>query len=66
VGKAGVKAEERILELIAAYARVTVTELVKEVGLTVRGVEWNIQKLKQRGKLKRVGGRKVGHWEVVG
>jgi ATP-dependent DNA helicase RecG len=65
VGKTVVKAESRILALLKARPRITVPELAGQTGLTVRGVEWNLQKLKKSGKLKRVGGRKTGQWEVT-
>lgn len=34
-------------------------------GLSLRGVEWNIAKLKNEGKIKRVGSDKKGTWEIV-
>ena len=36
-----------------------------EVGLSVRGVEKNLAQLKSAGRIRRIGGRKGGHWEVV-
>jgi ATP-dependent DNA helicase RecG len=35
------------------------------MGLTVKGVEWHIRKMKDAGILKRIGPDKGGHWEVV-
>jgi len=40
-------------------------ELTKRTGLTRRGVEWNIDKLKKEGKIKRIGGKKGGYWKVL-
>ena len=34
-------------------------------GLTRRGVEWNLRKIKSEGIIKRVGPAKGGHWEVI-
>jgi ATP-dependent DNA helicase RecG len=34
--------------------------------LTVKGIEWNLKKLKEDGKLERIGPAKGGHWEVKG
>jgi ATP-dependent DNA helicase RecG len=64
VVKTVVKASDKIISLIAANTHITVRELARQTGLTVRGVEWNLQKLRKDGKLKRIGGRKAGHWEV--
>lgn len=33
--------------------------------ITEDGVKFNIGLLQQYGALKRVGGRKIGHWEVT-
>jgi predicted HTH transcriptional regulator len=59
------KTVEKILELIGSNPSITQKELMEKTGLTRRGVEWNLSKLKERGKLKRVGSDKGGHWEVV-
>ncbi len=39
--------------------------LMAITGLTRRGVEWNPDKLKKSGKIRRIGPDKGGHWEVV-
>ncbi len=36
------------------------------IGLSSRAVEMQLAKLKQDGRLKRVGPKKGGHWEVRG
>lgn len=36
------------------------------LGLSSRAVEMQLAKLKQDGRLKRVGPKKGGHWEVRG
>ena len=62
VGKGVVK----ILDLLKQYPDITRERLAREVGLSVRGVERNLAQLKSAGKIIRVGGRKGGHWELVG
>jgi len=52
------------LELIRVNPNITNQELADELELTVKGIEWQIKKLKEDGKLKRIGGAKGGHWEV--
>ena len=55
----------KILAAIKANPAVTVQELMKLLGLSDSGVEWNLRKLKAAGLLKRVGSTKGGHWEVL-
>ena len=66
VGKGVVKSVVKILDLLKQYPDITRERLAREVGLSVRGVEKNLAQLKSAGKIVRVGGRKGGHWEVVG
>lgn len=58
-------AKGRILSLIRQFPQVTAEEMAKKIGLSRKGVEWHISHLKKEGKLKRVGGRKAGRWEVM-
>ncbi|MBU3941157.1 MAG: putative DNA binding domain-containing protein [Nanoarchaeota archaeon] len=60
------KTVEKILALIKKYPKITQEELAEKTGLSRRGVEWNIDKLKKKRKLRRVGPDKGGYWEVVG
>jgi ATP-dependent DNA helicase RecG len=39
--------------------------LAKEVGITEDGIKWYISKLKTKGRIRRVGSDKGGHWEVI-
>ncbi|URA10320.1 winged helix-turn-helix transcriptional regulator [Thermospira aquatica] len=59
------KTVEKIIYAIKENPTITINELVKITGLSRRGVEWNIEKLKQQGKLKRIGSDKGGYWEVI-
>ena len=65
VGKGVVKSVVKILDLVAQYPEITRERLAQEVGLSVRGVEKNLAQLKADGRLRRIGGRKGGRWEVV-
>ncbi|HOX08882.1 MAG TPA: ATP-binding protein [Planctomycetota bacterium] len=66
VGKTVVKTSERIVALLKASPALTVPELAKLTKLSRRGVEWNLRQLRMQGRLKRVGGRKTGSWEISG
>ena len=60
------KTVEKIISLIKKNVKITQGELSVKTGLTRRGVEWNLQQLKEKGILKRVGPDRGGHWEIVG
>ncbi len=58
------KTREKIIELIKDNPTITTGELADKIGLTAKGIEWNIRELKEKGLLKRIGPDKGGHWEV--
>ena len=59
------KTREKIIELIRNNRYITISEISDNVGISVKGVEWQISKLKEQGILKRVGGDRGGYWEVL-
>ena len=65
VGKCVVKSVVKILGLLKEFPEITRERLAAEVGLSVRGVEKNLAQLKSEGRIRRIGGRKGGRWEVV-
>ena len=64
VGKTVEKNTETILKLIIDNPKITKPEMARLTGLSLRGVEWNIQQLKSSGLITRIGPNKGGHWEV--
>jgi ATP-dependent DNA helicase RecG len=38
--------------------------LVRITGLSRRGIEWNMVKLKAAGIIERIGGKKEGYWKI--
>ena len=54
-----------ILSLLRKTPNLTRNDLMKQTGLSVRGVEWNLAKMKKEGLIKRIGPAKGGHWEVL-
>lgn len=56
---------EEIVRLLAAQRLMTTDQLAHQLGITRKGVEWHIVRLKAAGRLKRVGPTKGGHWEVL-
>jgi len=59
------KTVEKVLSLMAADPRVTQQELMDKTGLTRRGIEWNLKKLKASGRIRRIGPDKGGCWKVI-
>jgi ATP-dependent DNA helicase RecG len=57
--------QKRILEIMAANRYVPMKEIAEKVGIAERNIKIHIKKLKEMGKLKRVGPDRGGHWEVV-
>jgi ATP-dependent DNA helicase RecG len=43
---------------------ITIPILAERLNLSTRAVEKHMVKLKQSGKIVRIGGRKEGHWEI--
>jgi ATP-dependent DNA helicase RecG len=60
------KTVEKILGLIAGNPQITQAELAEMTGLTRRGIEWNLSRLKDQGLLERVGPDKGGYWKALG
>jgi len=58
------KTVEKILGLIRKNSRATQQEITENTGLTRRGVEWNLMKLKKDGIIRRIGPDKGGYWKV--
>ena len=65
IEKTSKKTSETILGIISENPRITVKELSQLTGLSVGGVRWNLDKLADKGQLKRVGPDKGGYWEVI-
>ncbi len=59
------KTVEKILRALEENPKITILQLTKISGLSRRGVEWNLAKLKKEGKIKRIGPAKGGYWHVV-
>ena len=64
-GKALRKTSGKILDVCRETPFITIPEMAVRVGVTERSIQRNIQNLQTDGYLRRVGGRKKGHWEVV-
>ncbi len=57
--------EQKLLKLIQENPSISKAEMVLKGELTKKTVEYNIESLKKKGILKRVGGAKGGYWEIT-
>jgi ATP-dependent DNA helicase RecG len=54
----------KILGLIEQNKQTTIPELAEIIEISERAVQKNIKKLKGKGVLERIGGRKEGYWQI--
>ena len=63
--KTRVKTPERILEALGARPDLTLAELATAIGMSVRAVERATAKLVKAEKLRFIGAKKAGRWDVL-
>ena len=56
---------ERIIEEIRKHPFTTREQLAEVIGITPDGIKKQLDKLKKTGKIRHVGARKNGHWEII-
>lgn len=57
--------EQIIITLIKSNPKTTAKEMSIATGLSRRGIEYHLTKLKKEGKLIRIGSTKKGSWKIV-
>ena len=60
-----IKRIDKIVELIKKTPKITIAQLALRCEVSEKSIKRDIAKLKEQGKLKRVGSLKSGHWEVL-
>ncbi len=55
----------QIIELIRRDPKISANELAKKIGLSLKGIQWHLNKLKKQKAIKRIGPDRGGHWEAV-
>jgi len=63
--KSSLKTEEQIIELVRLNGSITTEKLGEALGITKRAILKQIDKLKGKGRLRRIGPTKSGHWEII-
>jgi ATP-dependent DNA helicase RecG len=56
--------ENKILAAMAEDSSVTMSTISAQLNVTKRTVERIVQKLREQGKIERIGGKRYGHWEI--
>jgi ATP-dependent DNA helicase RecG len=59
------KTTQKIVDLIRDDPEMTRKEMARAIGITEDGVKYHLGKLRKKGIIKRVGGKKGGHWEIT-
>ncbi len=57
--------QKAILKMIKANPYTSKKEMSENIGIRISSIDKNIQTLKKKGLLKRIGPAKGGHWEVL-
>ncbi len=55
---------EKIIELISDDSEIKMAEMAEKLEVTTRTIEREMKKLREAGRVIRVGGKRYGHWEV--
>jgi len=64
-GKTRGKTREKILGLLATEPDISMDSLAAQLGISAKGVEWQMRRLRANGAIRRVGPAKGGRWEVI-
>ena len=56
--------QRKIIDGIVRNNKITTKQLSDKVGISQRKIKENIQKLKEKGLLQRIGSAKSGHWQI--
>ncbi len=56
--------ENRVFELINAQKDNTLSNMADQLGVSVKTIQRAVEKLKEKGRVVRKGGKRFGYWEV--
>jgi ATP-dependent DNA helicase RecG len=59
------KSSQKIIRLMYENKNVTIPEMAKKIGITERGIEKNIKKLRENKIVERIDGERGGFWEIT-
>ncbi|MBO5599465.1 MAG: winged helix-turn-helix transcriptional regulator, partial [Candidatus Methanomethylophilus sp.] len=64
-GKNGHMREKAILDILSEYSNITRDDLADKLGISLRTLSTELKKLRDDGKLERIGGNRDGFWRVI-
>ena len=56
---------DTVLKLIKQNNRITATDICEKLNLSLSTTKRRIKKLKESGKIERIGSDKTGHWKII-
>ena len=56
---------EKLIALIRENPKLTMSEIAAATNVATRTVEREMKKLRENGRILRVGGKRFGHWEII-
>ena len=56
--------EQKIIEILRTNSSTTQKELAEKIGVTDKTIKRDINKLKEKGIIERIGARKNGYWKI--
>ena len=59
------KTTQKVLDAIRTNPCITRDELANLTGISADGIKWHLKQLKDKNIIRRIGGKKGGHWEIV-
>ena len=63
--KSSEKSSEKVFSLLKENNNLTINDLSKHLEISTRGIEKILKKLSDEGVIKRIGGRKTCHLEIL-
>lgn len=56
---------DTVLHFIKQNNQITATEICKKLNISLSTAKRRIKKLKESGKIERIGSDKTGHWRII-
>jgi ATP-dependent DNA helicase RecG len=56
---------KKIIDAVLADSQISINELAEKLGVSVKTIRTNIEKLKNEGIIQRIGPNKGGYWEII-
>jgi ATP-dependent DNA helicase RecG len=60
-----VESQQKIIQMIVKNPKVSIQEMSVSIGISTTAIDKNILKLKDKNIIKRAGGDKGGHWQII-